>query len=521
MSMDKEQKIQLTVIQPSDGNDELEIDLRKIFEGLRRFLAVWLAVAIAIGAIGAGVGIALRSMNDGAATALIRYTLEEDEDGNVPTVDISKLKAPAMVEPVMTELGLDNKDLDEVRSNITITGVMDDETYEQVTLYNNLLNKNSVNAETVRNVIDMDVSATRFIVSFDYKELEYDRETGVRLLNGVIENYREYFDGLYNGNNLLGSAIETEQAYDYVEELEILEAALDDVKAYCEEAIGLNEEEKEDEEEKGPSAKSLFRSRETGYTFEDLLEEEELIRTIDYERVKSFVDVNSVTSKDAETEISHYQYLIEELERQRDVAKAKVDSLSSAIKNYEKDPVLYATDASGSLTKQGTTTKTENEEESLDAYDTMVQNEIEAQKQVVEYNSQIRYYESVIEKLQKSDRVIEANQETASEYMAELLAKVSALVSSVNATVKEFNERAVKENNLWVLVPASAKKAGITDGGWMKKLLVAEVLVFLGYCCAALVYGIKASGKRKEETVVVAQEETAAAVKEEPANMPE
>ena len=69
-------KIQLTVIQPSEADaGEIRIDFSAILEGMKRLLAVWLALSVALGALAAGLALAFQNFfYIGDAQALISFS---------------------------------------------------------------------------------------------------------------------------------------------------------------------------------------------------------------------------------------------------------------------------------------------------------------------------------------------------------------------------------------------------------------------------------------------------------------
>ena len=476
MNLEPEKNIHLTVIHPAEQDDELSIDFYQIWEGFKRFLALWLVLALSLGALTMGIGLALRkTAHTGDAMSLIEYTSNDAE--NKTSIDITRLQMPAIVEKAMNNLGLDIAALEVVRNNLSITGVMSDEKYDQMTLYYNLLSKNSANMDTVQSLLDANSQATRYIVSFNYHEAKYSRETGVRLLNEIISTYREYFENTYNYNAMLGSAISVVdyKSYDYAEAVNVFGSVLDNIEEYINTLSNKGE--------------IAFRSAETGYSFKDLLKNVDLLRDIELDHISSFITINSVTSKEPSTEIAHYQWLIENQNREKGVLEAKLVSLTESIASYEKDPVVYA---AGESIEQKNTNK-------VDAYDAMILEKLNTQEQISEYNKTIRYYESVISKLKQKTIVLQANNDAAEAYLTSFNKKVTQLVDIVNATVNEYYEKAVLTNSLQVLVPAIAKAPKITSGGWVKALAIVEVLVLLCYGGAAVIYGLRVANPRKEE----------------------
>ena len=481
--MEPDKNIQLTVINPQVEDDEIIIDLREIFDALKKLLLLWLIAAVAVGGILGGIGILLRPYyHVSDATALIEYSADEE---TAALVDVSDLMTPSVIEVAMKNLNLDTETLDDVRTSISLTGVMSDETYDRVTLYYDLLSLNSANLETVDTIMSVNEKPTRYIVTLDYMEAGLDRQTGIQLLDEILKNYRSYFDRTYNANVAIGNAVSVVDytSYDYAEAVGVFSSVLDEAEEYLESVSGAAVDEN------GVEIPGLqFRSTVTGYKISDLQSQIRLLKEVELNRVASFVDINSVTVNDPTTEAARYEWLIEQETREMSVLTATLESLTKSIASYEKDPVVY--------TEVEKTDTEEEEEKKVDAYDSMILKKIELQDQISDLNTSIRYNQSVIEKLNKAKKVQQENLETADEYMASFYEKLTKLMNNVNETMDEYFEKAVKQNTLLILVPATARAPRITDR-WLQPVLIAEALVFLAYLAYAVIYAINKTNPRK------------------------
>lgn len=482
VTMEPDKNIQLTVLNPQLEEDEIVIDLREIIDAMKRFFVLWLVFSIVVGGILGGVGILLRrSYHVSDATALIEYSADEE---TAALVNVSDLMAPSIIEEAMKNLNLDTETLDDVRTSISLTGVMSDDTYDKVTLYYDLLSLNTANLTTVDTIMSVNEKPTRYIVTLDYMGAGLDRQTGIQLLDEILKSYRKYFDRTYNANVAIGNAVSVVDytSYDYAEAVNVFSRVLDDAEEYLESVSGAAVDEN------GEEIPGLqFRSTVTGYKISDLQKSVQLIKEIELNRAASFVDVNSVTVNDTNTEAARYEWLIEQETREKSVLESTLQSLTKSIEAYQKDPVVYT---------ETVKSEEEEEEKKVDAYDSMILKKIELQDQISELNTSIRYNQSVIEKLNKAKKVQQENLEIADEYMASFYEKLTRLMNSVNETMDEYFEKAVKQNTLMILVPATARAPKITDR-WLKPVLIAEAIVFLLYIAYAAVYAINKMNPRK------------------------
>ena len=475
MNLDADKNIQLTVVHPQDEN-EINIDFSLIWRQCKRLFLLWLVVAVAVAAIGAGVGIGTRNLAPNAAKAFIQVS----DTRNVA----AEFTSPLMIETALNESGISVKSMDDVRNNLVVSNVMSEEEYDQRTMYYNLISKNGGSPETIDTLLNTKNTSNRFLITFDYTKAELNQQEGTALLDALLNAYSKYFNGSHNENTVLGSVstVMNYEDYDYAENIEILTGVLDAAKEY------LVKQMKE-------PTKAAFRSVKTGYTLNDLLLREELLREVDLNKAAAEINVNSLTKWDKSIAIAHYNYLIENINRDKNVQQTRLASLQTSLNNYERDPQVYTTNANGQIMK--------SEANDSDAYDMLVQTMLDTQDQIARLNNSIRYYQNIVSKIQANKNQTDGGAEAAEEYLQTLITNLNQLIDDINNTMLDYSNSAFQEHNVTVLVPANVSRAGIMQGAWVKYLMIAEVLVLVGYLGTAVIKGIIASNAAKKEPEAV------------------
>ena len=477
--MEDNRKEQISRYAPAEDreDDAIRIDFYLIGDYLKRFFVLWLALAVALGSIAAAFGMWAQSTTySGDAKALIGFEFEGAENGLDPNgqpLDVSKISSPMVVTEAMNGLGLDLLKLDNVRTNLKISGVIADDKRDELNmLYSILASKGS--ADMVQTLLDVGTGATRYIVSFDYLHAGISRDMGVELLNEIVNSYRTYFDNTYNYNLALGSAVNVidYRDYDYAEAVNIFSNTLKAIEEYI---TAVQSSQTTD-----------FRSSETGYSFADLLATTELLKEVELDRISSYVVINSVTKSSVQDATSHYEWLIEELNQQKTVELAHQASLIQSLAEYEKDPVLYS-----STPDQ----KTDKKEPGY--YDSMVKELLESQQLTSEYSRSISYYESVIEGFRSSNVARASALEQADEYLASLSRQVNDLIDNVSTTANEYYQKAAFVNTVQVLVPAVAASKRVITDNTIKMVAVVEVVILLAYLALAVAKGLKDANPRR------------------------
>lgn len=309
------------------------------------------------------------------------------------------------------------------------------------------------------------------------------QEDGIAFLNTLLRAYQDYCALNYNDNVSLKNPLNMidYHDYDYAEAVNIFSTTLDNISNYL---SGLNS-----------GSGASFRSTQTGFTFQDLSRVVSLLRNVDLDRVSSYIIIHSISRYDAETEISYYNWLIENLTRQRTVQRTRLASLSDSIDTYDKDSLIIIASQDGGSVVSGSGDLNAN-------YDAMINEKLSAQATISSCTRSISYYESVIEGFQNSGASSNpADVERVDEYLRILNESVNQLIRNVFLTANEYYEKIAFANEIRVLVPATAEKIPLISSLALKIVLVVEALLFVFYVAYAFVLGIRDSNVlRKKES---------------------
>lgn len=465
LSLEDEKNVRLTVVGLGGEEDDI-IDFGILGKQVKRLFALWLCFALGFGALSGAVALAVQ-----------RFILTEDIKALVSfadsdaTYDIRKIKSPAVVESALNEMNWNILELERVRNAIHIGGVIPDGAYDEMSMFYNIVSKG--NSETaVHSLLNSSFSVSRYVISFDYSEAKFSLDEGVTFMNALLESYQNYFTKTYNYNTSMGNALGAVdyKDYDYAEAVNIFSTALNDVTSYL---AAVQE-----------SATATFRSVETGFTFQDLARTASTLRGIDLDRISSYIVIHSVSSFDAETEISYYQWLIENLTRERTIQRTRLASLTRSIEEYEKDPVLIAVQDRGSVVA--------DMEDLNGSYDSMIQEKLSVQATIASYSRSISYYESVIEGFMNGQDPAPENIAKVESDLAVLSEKINLLIQNATKTVDEYYERAAFANRIRVLIPATGKHASFITKTVVLIVFVVEALIFGLFGIIAIVKGFEA-----------------------------
>ncbi len=474
--MDKNINVTLLTNQEDDESRSIKISFSSIFYYLKKFFLWWIIVSIILGFAGFGVLLLKqKSAYVGDIDALIAFNYNGIEKGLAPDgseFDITKIKSPSIIEKSLASMQIDSQSLDKIRQSIEIKSVMSQDSVDKMTLYYKAYEKNQ-SLEAVESFLESENYSNQYIISFDYFNCDLSFGEGIEILNSILSTYSSYFFETYNYNDIFGSAVSIVDytKYDYAEATNIFSNTLTDIENYIY-AIKDNDD-------------NNFRSSNTGYTFDDLSRTARTLREIDLDRVASYITINSVTNNNVDDMIAHYEYLVENIKRNKSVEIATLNALNESIAKYEKDPILLL---SGSENNS-------NDSDVNKAYDDMIMRKIELQKKISGYNINIKYYNNIINSF-KNSKVVKDNDIKEVENLLSILNNnVCALVENVNKTAEEYYSKVSFANSFKILVPASGSEHEVTISSSFMPLILVEVLLFLIYFMSTVIAGIVSYNK--------------------------
>lgn len=510
--MDKEQKLKetnevkqvernvnITLKNEEEKGEEIVISFSAFVAQLKRFVLLWIVVALVIAILVPVFSILTASDQHKNLTALVSFNYDGIEQGLAPdgtSFDPNTLKSPAVIESALAELGETMDNLENIRQGITITGVIPSDAIDKITVYKSVYEQGNLNAG--ERLLETSYFSTKYTVTFNYSKTGYSPERASEVLNMMLNKYTDYFFDRYGFNEALGNAVTALDYtnYDYAQAVEVFDSNLAELESYV---YNLMQDDT-----------SRFRASSTGFSFADLYQAIRTLRTVDLDLISSYVTVNTVT-KDKDTLLDYYNYQIEKLVRERSVAQEKLNSINESIANYEKDTIIIYGDM------QETSQYTQASEQ----YDKMVAQKIDAQNTVSTKSSQINMYQQRINTLKGNTAATQEKVAKVDADLADLNAKVVDMLNKVNLTANEYYENVSLANSYQVDVPSSASGLSTTKSvvkSSIEPMMILEALVFVLYFGGTFLLSlILTNRKKRTEEAAAAAEAEAPAEAETPA----
>ncbi|MDE6426316.1 MAG: lipopolysaccharide biosynthesis protein [Ruminococcus sp.] len=490
MNKKSEHNLNITLQNEEKNDNDIIISLGTIFKKLKKYVLIWIVVAVIVFAAVFGSTTVNTIHRKPTLTALVSFTYDGIEKGLDPAgQDFNKemIKNPVVIEKALTNLGLPLDNLDDIRNGINIQGIIPTDAMDKILTYKNVYeNANSNNLQAAQAMLDVYYFPTEYKVSFNYSGTSFNRNTAVEVINKILEEYKSYFFDIYGYNETLGNSITALDisSYDYSEAIEVLKTSLNTMSTY------LQQLSKDD--------KTRFRSSVTGYTFDDLYEAIETLKSIDLDKVSSYVNVNNLT-KDKNTSIAYYEYRINELNRRKSSIEEQLASVKDSINAYEKDQIIIFGNGTDNTNTQAT--------QKSQQYDDMIEQKLTLTNELATTKQNINFYRERRDALQKSSSTDKDKIKQVDQQLEDVNKKISAMIEDVKLTADDYYENVTFQNAYNILVPASntmSSTISAVKSNIKTPLLLGEGAIFALYFMVAFIEAIKTDAfdnkkKKKEE----------------------
>ena len=479
MNNEEQKNISITLNQPEE-KDKVTISFEKVFSVLRRFLTLWLAIAVVVGIITSGIVlITSRSTSTDMITALISFKYDGIEKGLAPDgkeFDINKVKSPNIIEEAMSDIGEPAENVETVRRNISIEGVVPNEALDKISLYQKLFIK-SGNIDTADALLNVSYFPTYYIVRFDSSSTGYDMDMGKNIIDEILRVYQTYFFKTYGYNKALGNSLAAVEYtdYDYPAAVDIFRLTLDDLESYVAN-ISANDS-------------TSFRSSKTGYNFNDILSNIRTIREADLDSLSSYITINSITG-DKDRLTTFYKFKIENMEHDTEVIKAELDSVSKSIETYQKDKMLIF----GNIENDDQ----ESYSRVSEKYDALIKRKTTLLNSLSQQEQKTEYYRARLNSIDEDNGSSEDSNERVEEALKSINGKIESLIDITERTSDDYYKNVVFENAFNILVPATGDEHIVQLGNFALPVLGAEGVIFMVYIISSVIAAIVQSNKQRK-----------------------
>ena len=300
------------------------------------------------------------------ASAYIQFAFDGSAEGKAPNgypFDVSGFMTDEVLTDALEASGLiDLYTVDQLRDNLTVTGVYPEKIVEQMTKYISLLD-----AEADNQAVMKEYHATQYAVTL-YSDFDKDisSKTLTELLKNIMTAYRMYFTKNYAVTMEKAESITDLNQYDYAQQMEAIGESINQKIRYAEELKELAPD---------------FQLNKKG--FGDIIVRYESLQS-DLDRLNATITLNAV-SKDRDRLQKRYEMEVRLQSIQLESLTEELKRIEEQVNAYDKDGIIYVS-ANGNLNRVGNSTS--------DTYDKLVETRKEVSDNIAKTNATIALYQA-------------------------------------------------------------------------------------------------------------------------------
>lgn len=360
------------------------------------------------------------------ASMMIEFTNADAKKGLYPSgdaIDVAEIKSSAVIWNALDSIGRSDS-VDSVRRRTSVSAVISDE-------------DSARQAAQWAKGNSYDFFPTRYIVSYESAKNE-SASSARQVVEAIVDSFIKLFSTKYMAISQVPNSVESLQNlnYDYIEWAEVIDGFITSDINYLKQIIDSG---------------VTFRSSASGYSFQDLYNEYNLLYTVYLPSLYSTILENHVTS-DSELLISRYQYRKNQNNLAIQNYKEALAVAESMLKNYEKkneETMLYHwgsdTTDTGFLQSTGnnyvvrSVLNTDDEEatpqqESVNTYDNVLNRYVTLRAEIEQKEADNEYCDYVFSAFTTSDPKVKLTVDSSS------IIQVEDLISFIEGKLRALDK---------------------------------------------------------------------------------
>ncbi|MCR5127694.1 MAG: hypothetical protein K6B69_06250 [Lachnospiraceae bacterium] len=308
---------------------------------------------------------------------------------------------------------------------------------------------------------------TRYTLRFDYAAVGFTRSQGAAFLQALMDEYQTRFMNEYGYNASIERSMRAfdYQDYDYDNAVQVLDSDLRLLGNYLNSLNAMDS--------------ARFVSTQTGYSFADLSDAVQTIRSEDLARIRSYLNTYCIT-RSKEEKINFYNFKIRSVERDIEVEQKQLETIGELIENYEKTTAVIAGNTSTRQLEEGEMPVLYEVTQHSDTYDGLVSRKISSEARISSMKEQLDRYKELVKRYRNS--VAGGSAEQVETMLQEASAKTDVLLDAAAVTAKEYYETVRMRQPMQVLTAPG-------DGGFPLGALIRSSMQD-GIAVEALVFGV-------------------------------
>ena len=454
------------------------LSLRDLWRQIKRMIWIWLGLAVFAALIVLLIQGSV-AKEQRATVATVSYSYDGIESGHDPSgnqLDPFDIKDADIIVSAGNRVGLTltEEQIESIQKAIVIEGIAPGNALAQFTEYESIYTGDSLSSHI--EVQGDSYFPSRYVVSLRYTEIGLSQEDALNLLNAILETYIENFHKLFGYNSQVEQCVRgiDYNEYDYSRSVEVLDTSLLSLRNY------INTLATQDN--------TRFVSKNTGYSFSDIVGAIDVIRSEDITWLTSYIDSNNIT-RYRKGLIDYYSYRIENYNRDLAVDQARLATLDDLIANYTKTEALIL--GLGDTNPYTGAQSSYSISQPSEMYDALIAQRIDCQTDIASVQERISYYQTRIERLSASGS--SGRSSLVEERLQQIDDKLQALISDSAATAREYYETVKLDGAVQILEirdNASTALPSLIRNGFAG-ILICEAILFGAFLMISIILALR------------------------------
>lgn len=417
-----------------------------------------------------------------SATVHFNYTgIENGDDPNGNRFDAENMKNAEVIRQAAEATGLDvtDEDVERIQNALEILGEISDAALQSITENTSIFGNDGL-AE----VTDVKASTyfpSHYTLKFHYVDAGFTAQNAKLYLTELLKAYEPYFYERYGYHTSFKNSLSNAdyQTYDYIDSMDVLSNHLNTLRDYLVYMESQNN--------------VRFVSRETGYSFMDLIGTVDTIRNEDVQWVTSYIVSNNMTT-DRTKLMDYYQYKIEDAERALQQLDARLFTLNSQIESYVKTTAVFPLLSDTTGDEDDTQASNFEFSQPSQMYNDLINQKVSCQTSISETQEQISMLNRRIERLEAAES--SGNVELLEAQLKAIDDKIQQLLSDIQRTSDEFYKSEFLKNAFQVLQAPKIRVFSFSRRSAAVDIVTVEVFLCGLWILAASRYVLRTDKRR-------------------------
>ena len=454
------------------------IRLSQLWDAVKRWFPAFLLALLLVFAYHA-----LFLSEHATCSALVHFNytgVESGFDPNGHPFDPTEIKNVEVVRRAAEAAGLDATEeaVERIRAALDVHASISSEVFETLTENTSIFGEDELSEVT--DIRESSYFPANYAVKLHYADAGISAQDAQRFLSEFLTAYEEFFYDKYGYHVAFENSLNDNdyQTYDYIDAVDVLGNHLTTLRDYLTHAEGQDN--------------ARFVSTETGYSFLDLIDTLDTIRSENLQWVTSYIVSNNMT-KDRQYLIDYYQYKIEDAQRAMTQLDSRLYTLNQQIESYVKTNAVFPImgDSSG-----GDSNEVSGEFEFTQPsqmYNDLINQKVACQTSISETQEQIAMLTRRMERLQSWES--SGSAEIVEEQLTTIDKKAAQLLSDIQRTSDDFYRSEWLKHAFQILNEPKSHALSIGKRATAVDIIAVEALLF-GLC---ILSAVRDSRKAKEK----------------------